>query len=147
MLSQVRKLGTAASKPTLGALTHFVYDAKGKATLSTWDKFPLCLPTDPYGDGFLGLNLHYVPQATRKLILDQLTKNANFYNTQPRMRMMANYGFLKTASLFPDVKPCIKRYLYQYVKSPYIDIDHKHFDKIVMMPTQRWTNGPPEQTE
>ena len=143
MINDVKKFGTPANHPTIGVLTHFVYDAKLKDILPTWDKFPLCLPIHPYKDGFLGLNLHYVPQRTRKLILDQLTKHMVTYKRNPRMRIMVDYMFLKSASTFEDVKPCIKRYLKTHIESTFINIDPKYFNKIIKMPTAKWAKGRP----
>ena len=45
----------------IGALYFFVYDPKTKADLPYYDRFPLVLPLKREPDGFLGLNLHYLP--------------------------------------------------------------------------------------
>src|SRR6185436_17894403 len=113
--NKIQQYGTFVSTPRVpGILIHFVYDAKLKSELPFWDRFPLCLPTDLYQDGWLGLNLHYVPQRTRSTILNELYKYADY---NPRARVEASYKLLKTASIFEDVKPCIKRYLVTHVKS------------------------------
>jgi hypothetical protein len=148
MINDVKQFGTKANYPTIGVLTHFVYDALLKDSLPTWDKFPLCLPIGPWqrtpsGMSFLGLNLHYVPQRTRKLILDQLLKHAVTYKRNPKLRIMVDYLFLKSASNFEDVKPCIKRYLRSHIESVFINIDPTYYNKIIKMPTAKWAGKRP----
>ena len=45
----------------LGGLYFFYYDPKTKDSLPYYDTFPLVLALERYNDGFLGLNLHYLP--------------------------------------------------------------------------------------
>lgn len=144
ILNDLKKYGDFASTPTLGVLTHFVYDPKLKKKLPYYDKFPLCIPADSKGNGsFLGWNLHYVPQGTRKIILDQLYKYMEFYKDDPRARLKASYGFIKTLSIYPIILPAIKQYLYEHVKSRYLNINPIHYDKIIQMPTAHWIKSKP----
>lgn len=140
----LKKYGTFDNHPTLGVLTHYVYDPKLKAELPYYDKFPLCIPAD-YQDEkhFLGWNLHYISQGTRKIVLDQLFKYMEFYKDDPRARLQASYGFLKSMSLYEVIKPCIKSYLYDHVRSRYLNINSVHYTKIIKMPTARWSKGLP----
>ena len=139
--NRLQQYGTFVSTPPVpGILLHYVYDAKLKNELPYWDRFPLCLPTDLYEDGWLGLNLHYVPQKTRQTILNELYKYADY---NPRARVEASYKLLKGASIFDDVKPCIKRYLTTHVKSRLLEINPVHWDKIIKLPTAQWQNSTP----
>lgn len=144
--TDLKKYGDFSTTPTIGVVCHFVYDPKLKAELPYYDRFPLCIPADPKGDdGFLGWNLHYVPQRARKVILDQLFKHMQYYNSDPRARMQASYGFLKKLSTYDVIKPCIKHYLYAHVRSRYLNISPVYYSKIIKMPTARWTKGNPYQ--
>ena len=51
------------NKITPGRLYLYMYDAKHKATLPYWDKYPLVFPYAETEDrkGFYGLNMHYLP--------------------------------------------------------------------------------------
>ena len=64
--------GKKASRPFFGRLNMFIYDPKLKAKLPYYDSFPLVLPIEQYKDGFLGLNLHYLPIGLRVRLLDRL---------------------------------------------------------------------------
>jgi hypothetical protein len=60
----------------IGMLYFFYYDPKTKADLPYWDRFPLVLVLEKYDDGFLGLNLHYLPVKYRVAFLQKLMKYA-----------------------------------------------------------------------
>ena len=59
-----------------GKLFCFYYDPKGKDDLPYYDRFPLILVLEKYNDGFLGLNLHYLPIRYRVAFLDKLLQYA-----------------------------------------------------------------------
>jgi hypothetical protein len=64
--------GKKTVTPTFGLLNMFVYDPKGKKELPYYDTFPLLLPIEKYSNGFLGINLHYLPIPLRIRLLDRL---------------------------------------------------------------------------
>ena len=64
--------GKRDSRPFYGRLNMFIYDPKFKKTLPYYDTFPLVLPLESYSDGFLGINLHYLPISLRIRLLDRL---------------------------------------------------------------------------
>ena len=56
----------------LGGMYFFYYNPKLKDVLPFYDIFPLVIPIETYSDGFLGLNLHYLPRVHRAMLMDQL---------------------------------------------------------------------------
>ena len=54
----VNNADRARPDAVIGRMYFFYYDAKNKDKLPQWDRFPLVLPIERYGNGFLGLNLH-----------------------------------------------------------------------------------------
>lgn len=50
----------------------YSYDAKHKARLPVWDRFPIILYLGPISKGFEGINIHYIPQEARMVLLDQI---------------------------------------------------------------------------
>ena len=56
-----------------GGMYFFQYDAKHKETLPYWDKYPLIFPFEMKPDGFLGLNLHYLPPTMRASLMSNLS--------------------------------------------------------------------------
>ena len=69
--------GKRNNKPFYGRLNMFFYDPKFKKTLPYYDVFPLVLPLEIYSDGFLGINLHYLPIPLRIKLLDKLVDYSN----------------------------------------------------------------------
>ena len=68
---QLIKDGKRNTTPFYGKLDMFFYYPKLKSTLPYYDRFPLVLPMQGYGDGFLGINLHYLPIPLRIRLLDK----------------------------------------------------------------------------
>ena len=62
----------------LGMMYCYYYDAKTKDDLPYWDRFPVILVLEKYEDGFLGLNLHYLPFKYRVAFLRKLTRFAQY---------------------------------------------------------------------
>ena len=64
--------GKRSSRPFFGRLNMFVYGPKLAKKLPYYDTFPLVLPLERYGDGFLGMNFHYLPIPLRMKLLDRM---------------------------------------------------------------------------
>ena len=112
----------------------FFYDPKLKKTLPYYDTFPLVLPLERYSDGFLGINLHYLPIPLRIRLLDRLVDFANNDEFDITTRLNVDYQKLKNVRL---VKPAIKRYLSGRVKSNFRRIDADEFTVATLLPVAR----------
>ena len=89
--------GKRANRPFYGKLNMFFYDPKFKKKLPYYDTFPLVLPLETYNDGFLGINMHYLPIPLRIKLLDKLvdyTNSEKFEETTTRM--VVDYNKLKS---------------------------------------------------
>ena len=92
-----------------GGLYHFYYDPKGD--LPYYDRFPLIILLEKYNDGFLGLNLHYLPIKYRVAFLDKLMDYATLDDENNPSRLRITYDILTATKRFKEFRPCIKRYL------------------------------------
>src|SRR6056300_1384493 len=122
----------------IGRMYHFFYDPKHKDTLPYWDKFPLIFVIDFYQDGFLGLNLHYIPPIYRIRLMDAIYSIARDDKVRQSKKARMTYGLLKGAAKFKYFKPCIKRYLTNHVKSRYLYVPFEEWDIAAFLPTQRF---------
>lgn len=115
------------SRPAVGKMYMYFYDPKHKETLPYYDRFPLIVMVGPAPRGFMGLNLHYLPLATRAKFLDALlgTINNERYDESTRFRL--SYEMLKRASKLKAFRPCLKRYLSSHVRS-----------RLAMVPAPEW---------
>ena len=127
--------GKRNSKPFYGKLNMFFYDPKHKKTLPYYDTFPLVLPLERYPDGFLGINMHYLPIPLRIKLLDRLVDYSNNTKFDESTRLMVDYNKLKKVRL---IRPTIHRYLSGYTKSQFRRIDADEFTIATLLPVQRF---------
>jgi len=127
--------GKRAAKPFYGRLNMFIYDPKWKKKLPYYDTFPLVLPLETYPDGFLGINMHYLPIPLRIKLLDGLVDFSNNTKFDETTKLNVNYSKLKSIKL---IKPTIHRYLAGYVKTDFRRIDADEFTVATLLPVQRF---------
>ena len=113
----------------------FIYDPKFKKKLPYYDTIPLVLPIENYSDGFLGINLHYLPIPLRIRLLDRLVDYSNNTKFDESTRLVVNYQKLKNVKL---IKPTIHKYLSGYTKSQFRRIDADEFTIATLLPVQRF---------
>ena len=130
--------GKRKKSPFYGRLNMFFYDPKFKKTLPYYDTFPLVLPLEPYSDGFLGINLHYLPMKLRLQLLDRLVDFSNNTKFDESTILDVDYSKLKNINL---IKPTLKRYLAGRVKTDFRRIDADEFMVAALLPVQRFKKG------
>ena len=134
--TQLIRDGKRASRPFYGNLNMFFYDPKLKNKLPYYDRFPLVLPLERYSDGFLGINLHYLPIPLRIRLLDELMDYSTDTNFDSKTKINTDYQELKNVKL---IKPTLKRYLAGHVKSAFRRIDGDEFTVATLLPVQRFS--------
>ena len=130
--------GKQATRPFFGRLNMFFYDPKLKKKLPYYDRFPLVLPLENYNDGFLGINLHYLPIPLRMKLLDRLVDFSNNTKFDESTRLNVNYQNLKRVRL---IRPTIKRYLAGKVKSRFRRVDADEFTVATLLPVARFSKA------
>lgn len=131
-------LQSSISVDDIGRMFMFMYDPKLKDVLPYYDTFPLCIPIEIYDDGFLGLNLHYLPPRGRAALFDSLLDAVSNDKYDKTTRLRVTYKILKGASRFSGFEPCVKRYLAGQVRSKFLYVDPENWDMAVMLPTERF---------
>ena len=127
--------GKRSNKPFYGKLNMFIYDPKHKKKLPYYDTFPLVLPLETYSDGFLGINMHYLPIPLRIKLLDRLVDFSNNTKFDESTKLMVDYKKLKKVKL---IKPTLHRYLAGQMKSQVRRIDADEFTIAVLLPVQKF---------
>ena len=133
--AQLIRDGKITGRVNFGALNMFIYDPKLKNKLPYYDTFPLVLPIERYRDGFLGINLHYLPMNLRIRLLDRLVDYSNNTKFDESTRLAVDYSKLKNISL---IKPTLKRYLAGRVKTQFRRIDADEFTVAALLPVARF---------
>ena len=130
--------GKRDNKPFFGKLNMFFYNPKFKKQLPYYDTFPLVLPLERYNDGFLGINLHYLPIPLRIKLLDRLVDYSNNSQFDESTRLIVDYSKLKKIRL---IKPTIHKYLAGQVQSQFRRIDADEFTVATLLPVQRFAKA------
>lgn len=100
-----------------GNLYMFLYDPKTKDKLPYYDMFPLVFPFKRLPDGFVGLNMHYLPYQMRVLLLQRLMDFSNNKNMDETTRLKYSWSMIDGVSRYRLAEPCVKRYLASHVKT------------------------------
>ena len=121
-----------------GSLYFFYYDPKTKDNLPYYDTFPLVLVLQKEPDGFLGLNLHYLPVKYRIAFLDKLMGYAILNDNDEIKRMRVTYDILSASRRFKEFRPCVKKYLYGHVQSKILTVQPNEWEVAVFLPLQQF---------
>jgi hypothetical protein len=122
----------------IGGLYFFAYNPKLKDDLPYYDAFPLVIPLQRYPDGFLGLNLHYLPIQYRLIFLNKL-KNFAIYNDEDEIkRFRVTYDILNESRRLREFRPCVKRYLNNHIKSRVLSVAHDEWDVALYLPVHQF---------
>jgi hypothetical protein len=128
-----------------GRMYFYFYDPKTKATLPYYDKFPLVIPVEKTKDGFLGLNLHYLPLKYRLILLDKLYDNLNNDRFDDTTKLQLSYDLLSGATRYEEFKPCLKRYLTSHIASGLIEIEPSNWEIALFLPVEMFVGATKEQ--
>lgn len=121
----------------IGGMFVYKYDPKTKETLPWWDALPVVIPIEMYDDGWLGLNLHYIPPRMRIKLMEKLLSFKQRAGSD-KAYMRLSYDFLRGALESKLFDPCIKRYLASHLETPLIRVDDEHWEKVAMLPIQEF---------
>ncbi len=125
----------------IGNMYFAAYDPKMKETLPYYDKFPILIPIEMYGDGFLSMNLHYIPLNLRAKLFDALHTVLTDKRYDEQTQMQISYQILRNAAKFKYFRPCIKRYLYNHFMTPFFRIEAYEWDSAMFMNWANWAKA------
>lgn len=135
---------TMAAKIVPGNMYMFFYDPKLKASLPYYDRFPLVFPYASTPDGFMGLNMHYLPYQLRIQLLDRLMRFKNNDRLDHTTKIKYSWAMIAGVSKYKAAEPCIKRYLSAHVRSPYNKIDSPNWTTAMLLPVEKFVKAPKE---
>lgn len=129
----------------IGQMMLFNYDPKLKRKLPYYDTFPLVFPIEPRDNGFLGLNMHYLPLRQRAMLMDALYTLRTDSRYDDGTALKLSYQILKRSTRYKLFKPCVKHYLNSHIKSRRIKIDPVEWDMALFLPLQRFQKASSSQ--
>jgi hypothetical protein len=121
----------------IGRMYMFFYKPKNILTLRYYDRFPLVIMLEVYKEGFLGLNLHYLPIDLRQRLYYNLLPRATTQldNFGPKTRLKINYDYLQGKTFLKAYRPCIKRYRYSNMIGRVANVPANEWEVAVHLPT------------
>lgn len=128
----------ATAHALIGRMYCYHYVPKYEDKLPVWDQFPVVLPMEIYPDGFLGLNLHYLDPGARLALLERLHDFITNDKYDDSTRFKLSYSVLNGIKRYEMMKPCIKRYLLEYMQSSMIYIEPDQWELAVLLPFERF---------
>ncbi|CAB5221146.1 DNA end protector protein [uncultured Caudovirales phage] len=127
------------SRPVPGYMYLFSYDAKHKDTLPYFDRFPLVFPFSVDSDGFLGMNMHYIPHLLRARLMDALYDLSSNQKFDEKTKLRMSYDMLNASSKYKYFKPCVKRYLFSQLQTRFLLVPSNEWDIALFLPLERFT--------
>lgn len=128
-----------------GELYLFGYDAKHQDKLDHWDMYPLVFPFRRLTDGFIGLNMHYLPYRIRIQLLTALLEHRTSKNLNEITRLKFSWSTIQGASRLRNARPCVHRYLLNHIQTPLKRIDSTDWATAMMLPVERFVGAGPSQ--
>jgi len=123
----MRNLETRGARLTPGTMLTYRYLPKHKDKLPVWDMYPLIIFLERTRNGWYGLNLHYLPPAVRKDLIEGL--NTRKF-TLPRIA--------QALAKNPVTAPCLKRYITKNLASKAALIPRTEWSKAIDLPYQKF---------
>lgn len=130
-----------ANIPTIGKMFLFQYFPKHIDKLPYHDRLPLIFPIDVINNGIMGINLHYLPLSARADLMDALYTLSSDKNYDEKTRLRISYQVLKAAANFSLFKPCVKKYLFSHVQSPFYEVSSFEWDIALFLPVEMFAVG------
>jgi hypothetical protein len=124
-----------------GHLYMFSYDPKLKKELPYYDRFPLVFPFRKTPDGFIGLNMHYLPYHLRIQLLDRLLVFKNNSRMDETTKIKYSWALIDGVSRYNAAKPCVKQYLINHVRSQFRQINSKDWATAMLLPVERFVGA------
>lgn len=129
------------SSITPGELYLYQYDAKYKDVLPMWDTFPLVFPFKLVPNGFLGLNMHYLPYPGRIQLLDALMDYRTNSTLNQNTRIKLSWNLIQSVSKLRIAEQCVHRYILSHIVSPIKKIEAGNWATAMMLPVERFVGG------
>jgi len=124
-----------------GSLYMFLYDPKTKEDLPYYDVFPLVFPFKKTQDGFIGLNMHYLPYQQRVILLQRLMEFANNKKMDETTKIKYSWALINGVGKFKWAEPCIKRYLKSHLKSTLRKISPEDWATAMLLPVEQFVGA------
>lgn len=140
-----RSHGERRSQILPGNMYMFFYDPKHKETLPHYDRFPLVFPFDTTPDGFIGLNMHYLPYRLRIVLFDALLNFKTNKGFDDKTKLRYSWNAIRNFSRHQLAEKCVKRYILSHVQSTVKLIHPTDWTTTLMLPVESFVGAKKQQ--
>jgi len=127
-----------ATNQFVGRMYLFRYNPIGRQTLPYYDRFPLVILISMQKEGFMGLNLHYLPMDLRQRLFYNLLNRASQSEFRWNTYLKIDYDYLRSKTLLRSHKACIKRYRYDQIYGRMANVPAPEWEIAVHLPLASW---------
>jgi len=124
------------SRLVFGNMYLFQYDPKHKETLPYYDTLPLVLPFNTAPNGFLGINLHYLPYLARFNLLGSLSNLVTDDRIDEKTKINISWQILNSSSKYYAATTCVKHYLTEHIRTRFLKINFSDWVTAAMLPIE-----------
>jgi hypothetical protein len=130
-----------------GHMYLFHYKPKYAHQLKHYDTYPLVFPWRKLHNGFIGINLHYLPPRYRAKLMDKLYIIANKPYLNDNTKLELSYDILRKVAGDKLFGPCIHRYLDDkaFLRSKLYKIPAEYRDMALALPIARFEKETEQQ--
>ena len=132
--SFIRQSTETTKRLEIGKMYMFEYIAKHRDTLPVWDRYPLVLPFTTTENGFIGINLHYLPHRIRAWLLARLLKHSN----EKTNKVQISWQLLSRLSRANVAEFATHRYLINHITTPFRLVKIEDYSNAIMLPMAGW---------
>lgn len=129
------------SRLVFGNMYLFLYDPKHKDTLPYYDRLPLVLPFNTAKDGFVGINLHYLPYLARFRILGALSEYVVNTKVSERTKIQVSWKILSSSARLAPVTACVKHYLFDHIQTRFLRINYSDWVTASQLPIEQFVGA------
>ena len=121
-----------------GRMYMFVYNPKLRKQLPVYDRFPMIFVLEFRRQGFLGINLHYLPLKLRAALFNELTILINTQNLNENTRLRISYQIIKNATKYHSALPLVREYLNKHIRSRMLEVHSRDWEIALFLPAEQF---------
>jgi len=121
-----------------GRMYMFVYNPKLRKQLPFYDQFPMVFVLEFRKEGFLGINLHYLPIRLRARLFNELTILMTTEALNENTRLRLSYQIIKNATKFHNALPLIREYKNKYIRSRMLEVQARDWEIALFLPAEQF---------
>lgn len=119
-----------------GYMYMFLYDPKYKDVLPYYDTVPLVFPFSRTPDGFIGINIHYLPYGARFKLLGDLRTLITDKKMNEYTKIRISWQILNSSSKYLAATSCVKRYLNSHLRSRFLKVSVDDWETAAALPVE-----------